>query len=237
HSAFTVQLSPTKPEPNLSYTNRPTSPIIEDRVFDSEDESETKAPQIALSFVQSIEQVKSPRHVQHVETSIPAATPKPASLKPASSGKRKNRKSCFVCKSVDHLIKDCDYHEKQMAQPTRRTHHNLQKHMVPAAVLTQSKPVSITAVRPVSVVVPQIKVTRPKQIQPIVTKPKSPIRSHITHSPSSETSNSPPRVTAVKAPVGTCPIYLILRSSIMDMLPLEVTQMVVKFLKKEKSGQ
>nr|GEX09241.1 hypothetical protein [Tanacetum cinerariifolium] len=37
------------------------------------------------------------------------------------------------------------------------THHNPQKHMVPAAVLTQSKPVSITTVRPVSTVVPKIK--------------------------------------------------------------------------------
>nr|GEX25038.1 ribonuclease H-like domain-containing protein [Tanacetum cinerariifolium] len=36
-------------------------------------------------------------------------------------------------------------------------HANPQKHMVPAAVLTQSKPVSITAVRPVSADVPNIK--------------------------------------------------------------------------------
>nr|GEY70945.1 ribonuclease H-like domain-containing protein [Tanacetum cinerariifolium] len=73
--------------------------------------------------------------------------------------------------------------------------------MVPAAVLTQSKPVSITAVRPVSTAVPQIKVTRPKQVQPIVTKSKSPIRRHITRSPSPKTSNSLLRVTAVTAPV------------------------------------
>nr|GEX39603.1 putative ribonuclease H-like domain-containing protein [Tanacetum cinerariifolium] len=72
-----------------------------------EDESKTKAPQNVPSFVQSTEQVKSPRpSVWHVETSILAATP---------------------------------------------------KHMVPAAVLTQSKPVPITAVRPVSTVVPKIK--------------------------------------------------------------------------------
>nr|GEV41830.1 hypothetical protein [Tanacetum cinerariifolium] len=51
HSAFNVQLSPTKPEQDLSHTNRPTAPIIEDLVSDSEDESETKAPQIIPSFV------------------------------------------------------------------------------------------------------------------------------------------------------------------------------------------
>nr|GEX24775.1 putative ribonuclease H-like domain-containing protein [Tanacetum cinerariifolium] len=138
HPAFNVQLSPTKPEQDLSYITRPTAPIFED---------------------------------WPIETSIPAATPKPASPKSASSGKRRNRKACFVCKSVDHLIKDCDYHAKKMAQPTPRnythrgnykqyaslTHTNPQKHMVPAAVLTQSKPVSTTAVRAVSAVVPRIK--------------------------------------------------------------------------------
>nr|GEU34366.1 putative ribonuclease H-like domain-containing protein [Tanacetum cinerariifolium] len=68
HSAFTVQLSPSKPAQDLSHTNRPTAPIIEDWVSDSEDESETIAPQIIPSFVQSSEQVKTSRHsVQPVE--------------------------------------------------------------------------------------------------------------------------------------------------------------------------
>nr|GEV75492.1 ribonuclease H-like domain-containing protein [Tanacetum cinerariifolium] len=165
HSAFTVQLSPSKPAQDLSHINRPTAPIIEDWISNFEDESETKAPQIIPSFVHSSEQVRTHRHsVQPVETSIPAATPKPTSLKSNSSGKRRNRKTCFVCKSVDHLIKDCNYHAKKMAQPTLRnyahrgnnkqnasfTHTNPPKHMVPAAVLTQSKPVSITAIRLVS---------------------------------------------------------------------------------------
>nr|GEZ22988.1 hypothetical protein [Tanacetum cinerariifolium] len=128
------ELNLTKPAQDLSHTNRPIAPIIEDWVSDSEDESETKAPQI-----------------------VP-----------------------------NHLIKDCDYHAKKMAQPTPRnhahkgnhkqnaslTHTNPQKHMVPAVVLTQSKLVSITTVRPVSADVPKFK-----------------------------TSNSPPRVTAVKASV------------------------------------
>nr|GEX67760.1 hypothetical protein [Tanacetum cinerariifolium] len=214
HSAFTVKLSPTKPVQHLSLTNRPSAPIIKDWVSDSKDESKTKTPQIILSFVQSIEQVKSLRHfVQHVETSILAATPKPASPKPTSNGKRRNRKACFVCKSLDHLIKDYEYHDKKMAQPTARnhahmgnhqqyapmTHQNPQKHMVPATVFTQSKPVPITVVRIVSTVVPKIKVTRPKQVKPIVTKTKSPIRRHINRSPSPKASNSPPIVIAVKA--------------------------------------
>nr|GEZ30170.1 hypothetical protein [Tanacetum cinerariifolium] len=107
---------------HLSHTTRPSAPIIKDWVSDSEDESKTKAPQFVPSFVQSTEQVKSLRPtIQPIETSIPAATPASASPKSISSGKRRNRKTCFVCKSVYHLIKDYDYHAKKMAQPTDRT--------------------------------------------------------------------------------------------------------------------
>nr|GEV74749.1 ribonuclease H-like domain-containing protein [Tanacetum cinerariifolium] len=42
------------------------------------------------------------------------------------------------------------------------THSKPQKHMVPTAVLTQSKPVSNTAVRPVSAALPNITVTHPR---------------------------------------------------------------------------
>nr|GEW04288.1 ribonuclease H-like domain-containing protein [Tanacetum cinerariifolium] len=78
HLAFNVQLSPTKPTQDLSHTTRPIAPIIEDWVSDSEDESETKAPQFVSSFVQSSEQVKYPRHsVKPIETSISATTPTP----------------------------------------------------------------------------------------------------------------------------------------------------------------
>nr|GEU67229.1 retrovirus-related Pol polyprotein from transposon TNT 1-94 [Tanacetum cinerariifolium] len=159
------ELSPTKPEQDLSHTNRPSGPIIEDCVSDSEDESKTKAPQIVPSFVQSTEQVKSPRlSVQHVETSIPADTPKPASPQPTSNGIRRNRKACFVCK-----------------------------------ILTQSKPLSITTIRPVSADVPKSKVTRPRHVTPIVTKTNSPIKRHLTRSPSLKVNNSPLEVTVVKA--------------------------------------
>nr|GFA98958.1 retrovirus-related Pol polyprotein from transposon TNT 1-94 [Tanacetum cinerariifolium] len=70
---------------------------------------------------------------------------------------------------------------------------------VKLTVVTQSKPVSITAARPVSTDVPRIKATGPKHAKPIVAKTKSPNRRHINRSPSPKASNSPPRVTAVKA--------------------------------------
>nr|GEW69825.1 copia protein [Tanacetum cinerariifolium] len=196
---------------------RPSAPIIEDWVSDSKEKFETKATLFIPSFARSSKHVKSPRHSdQPIKTTIPDATPVPASPKTHSSGKRRNGKACFVCKSVDHLIKDCDYHTKTMAQPTPRnyayrgyhkqyaplTHSKPQKHMVPTAVLTQSKPVSNTSVRPVSAALPNITVTRPRYVHHVITKSKSPIRRHITCSLTSKTSNSPPKVTAVQALVG-----------------------------------
>nr|GEY22426.1 retrovirus-related Pol polyprotein from transposon TNT 1-94 [Tanacetum cinerariifolium] len=149
HSAFTVQLSLSKPTQDLSHTNRPSAPIIKDWVSDSKDESENNDPQSIPSFVQSSEQVKTPRHsVQPVKAPILNDTLEPTSLKFNSSSKRRNRKTCFVGRSMDHLIKDCDYHAKKKAQPTPRNYAH--------GVLTQSKPVSITVVRPVCAVVPKI---------------------------------------------------------------------------------
>nr|GEY05928.1 reverse transcriptase domain-containing protein [Tanacetum cinerariifolium] len=210
------ELSPAKPAQDLSHTTRPLTPIIKDWVSDSEDESEPNDPQSVPIFVQSSEHVKTPRHyVQPIEAPILDATPKPTSPKNNSSCKKKNRKTCFVCRSVDHLIKDCDFHAKTKAQPTPRnyahrgnnkqnasfTRKQPQKHIVLAAVLTKSKPVSITAVRPVSATVPKIMVTRPRHAHSINTKSKSTIRRHITRTQSSKTSNSPLKVTAAKAPM------------------------------------
>nr|GEW28774.1 hypothetical protein [Tanacetum cinerariifolium] len=168
------ELSPSKPTQDLSHTNRPSAPIIEDRVSDFKDEFETNNqndPQSVPSFVQSSEQVKTPRDsVQPIEAPILDATLKPTSPKSNSSSKRRNRKTCFVCKSVDHMIKDYDYQVKKKAQPTPRnyahrgtnkqnasfTHKHPPMHMVPVAVLTHSKPVSITAAKPVCAAVPKI---------------------------------------------------------------------------------
>nr|GEX12018.1 hypothetical protein [Tanacetum cinerariifolium] len=216
HLAFNVKLSPTKPDQDLSHTNRPSTPIIEDWVSDSKDESGTKAPQNVPTFAQPTKQVKSPRHsVQHVETFIPIATPKPASAKPTSNSKRRNMKACFVCKSLDYLIKDCGYHGQKMAQTPPRNHAprgyhkhyarmpltNPQRHVIPTIVVPKSKLVAINAARPITTVVPKIKVTRPRPAKPIVTKLTTPPRRHINHNPSLKASNSPPRVTAIKAPV------------------------------------
>nr|GEX21892.1 putative ribonuclease H-like domain-containing protein [Tanacetum cinerariifolium] len=207
HPALNVKVSPTKPDKDLSHTHRPSTPIIEDWVSDSEDDSEAEISQNVPSFVQPTDQVKTPRSSK---TSIPADNHKTTIPKPKSTGNHRNRKACFVCKSLDHLIKNYDFHEKKMAQPPVRNHAhrenhqqyakmtlpNPQRHVVPTVVLTKSKLVPIIVVRPVTAVVPKPHVTRPRQAKTVVTKPHSPPRRTINRSPSPKASTFPPKVTA-----------------------------------------
>nr|GEX77998.1 hypothetical protein [Tanacetum cinerariifolium] len=120
-----------------------------------------------------VESDHSAFNVQPIEVPILAATPKPT-IKTSSSGKRKNRKTCFVCRSVDHLIKD---------------------------LLPKSKPLSVTAVRQVSAAIPKIMKSRPRLAHPLNRKSNPSIRRYKTHNQFSKTSNSSSKVTAAKVSV------------------------------------
>nr|GEW83144.1 retrovirus-related Pol polyprotein from transposon TNT 1-94 [Tanacetum cinerariifolium] len=206
--------SPTKPDTYLSHTLKLSAPIIKDWVSASEDDFEAEISQNAPSFVHPTDQVKTPRSsVKTVETSIPADNHKTAIPKPKSNGNRRNRKACFVCKSLDRLIKDYDFYEKQVAQTPIRNHAqrrnhqpyarmplpNPQRHVVLTVVLTKSKLVPITAARPVTAVILKPLVTRLRQAKTVVTKPHSPPRRTINCSLSPKASTFPPKVTVAKA--------------------------------------
>nr|GEZ54195.1 hypothetical protein [Tanacetum cinerariifolium] len=116
---------------------------------------------------------------------------------------------------VDHLIKDCTFHAKPKPQSTQRnsayrgynkqyassTKKYPQKRIVPTAVLTKSKPVSVTAARPVSVAVPKIMATKPRHTRSLHTNPNSIIRRHKTCSKFSKTSNSSLKVDDANAKI------------------------------------
>nr|GEV89371.1 hypothetical protein [Tanacetum cinerariifolium] len=150
-------------------------------------------------------------NVQPIETTFQDAPSVSASHKSNSSGKRRNRKTCFVCKSVDHLIKDCDFYATKMAKPTQRNYANRGyykqyapkplQHSITTTVLPQSQSVLTTADRTLSTALPNLPMTRPRHAYRVVTKSKPPIRRHLPPSPSSKHRNSPPRVTAAKTPV------------------------------------
>nr|GEU68562.1 hypothetical protein [Tanacetum cinerariifolium] len=213
-----ILASQTNDKTGLGYNTQVfTSFIFEcDENFTSNTDESLPASPIYDSFVQPSEQVKTPRtFVKPVETSISATNYKTAIPKPKSNGNSKIRKACFVCKSLTHLIQDCEYYDKKMDQTPARTHAqrgnhqqyarmtlpNPQQHVVPTTVLTKSKLVPITAARLVTVVVLKPHVTRPRPTKTIVTKPHSPPRRTINRSPSPKASTFSLKVTASKAPM------------------------------------
>nr|GFB28594.1 hypothetical protein [Tanacetum cinerariifolium] len=140
--------------PPSNLYDRPSAPIIEDWVSDSEEDDMPQAP-------------------------IPVAPTIPLSSNPHSKGSRKTKKACFVCKSMDHLIKDCDFHARKLA---RRTYASRDIHKQ-----------TVSAVKPI------FSIPRPKLASRVVSKSKSPLRRHLPRHSSSNSSNSPLRVTAAKA--------------------------------------
>nr|GEX08375.1 transposon Ty3-G Gag-Pol polyprotein [Tanacetum cinerariifolium] len=180
--ASPVYDSTTKPTQDLSQSNRPSAPIIEDWVSDSEDESE----------------VEHPIPAANLQTDIP---------KSRSHGNNMNRKACFVCKSLTHLIKDCNYYEKKMVQKpirnhamrgshqhyARITHPNPQRHVVPTSVLIRYRRVPLSAAKHVNTAVLQTKVHHQRPTNHGVNKAHSPKRRPINLRPSPPSSNFNPK--------------------------------------------
>nr|GEV68526.1 ribonuclease H-like domain-containing protein [Tanacetum cinerariifolium] len=86
------------------------------------------------------------RHSDH----LPVAPTIPPRTNPHSRGFKRPKKACFVCKSVTHLIKDCDFHARKLTHKpyaSRDIHMqyapvNSSKfplHEVPTAALSQSQ--------------------------------------------------------------------------------------------------
>nr|GFB73714.1 ribonuclease H-like domain-containing protein [Tanacetum cinerariifolium] len=193
-----AKLSPPKPKNDLP--SRPSAPIIEDWVSDSEEEDMPQSPEL----------VKSPRHSGLLSTSPTlVAPPIPLRTHSPSKGSRKTKKTCFVCKSETHLIKDCDFHARKLAhtsyasrdihkQYAPMNHSKFLLHKVSTAAPSKSQPVLPTAARTVSAVKLKFSKTCPNIASYPVSKSKSPLRRPFTRHLSSKPSISPPRVNAAK---------------------------------------
>nr|GEU46292.1 hypothetical protein [Tanacetum cinerariifolium] len=150
-------------------------------IFDSEDETdiesvpEQKEPSSVLTFEHLKTPRKSVKEVEHPKQDENLGTDNQQSRGHKNSW---NRKVCFVCKSLHHLIKDY-YYEKQMVQKfvwdnamrvnhqnsARMTHPHSERNVVPTTVLTRSRLVSLNAARPVPTVVPQSTVKSPSPVK------------------------------------------------------------------------
>ncbi|GJR48423.1 putative ribonuclease H-like domain-containing protein [Tanacetum coccineum] len=102
------------------------APIIEEYESDSDDEyvikpsKEQEKPSFA--FVNTVKHVKTPREtVKEQNTCSPSPKVNKRDCNGLMSKKLDlgygfNKKACFVCGSFNHLIRDCDFHEKRMAK-------------------------------------------------------------------------------------------------------------------------
>nr|GEX71653.1 hypothetical protein [Tanacetum cinerariifolium] len=114
---YTITFMPLKPD--LVFLDASTVSKTVPPVSDLEDESEGEPmpTQKAPSFVQTSKHVKTPRtSVKPVEHPTEAENLRKDIPKSRFHRHSWNRKACFVCKSLNHLIKDCDYYEQKMVE-------------------------------------------------------------------------------------------------------------------------
>ncbi|GKC21762.1 ribonuclease H-like domain-containing protein [Tanacetum coccineum] len=126
------------------------APIIEEYESDSEDEyvSTPRKEQETPSFVN--QQVKTPR--ESIKNQF-THSQKPKVDK-TELGYGFTVRACFVCGSLNHLIRDCDFHEKRMARKAKLNNGwnnvqrvNKQNQFVPSAVLTRTGKIPVSTAR------------------------------------------------------------------------------------------
>ncbi|GKD42722.1 hypothetical protein Tco_1267367 [Tanacetum coccineum] len=166
-SDCSVETHESLPEPAVNepkVVNQPKvwsdAPIIEEYESDSEDEhvSLPTEKQETPSFAN--QQVKTPRETvknQFTHSKNPKVDKK-------GLGYGFTTKACFVCGSLSHLIRDCDFHEKRMAKQVelkgkgssqreiRPVWNNVQRvnhknQFVPTAVLTRTGKIPVSTAR------------------------------------------------------------------------------------------
>nr|GEX51360.1 hypothetical protein [Tanacetum cinerariifolium] len=103
----------------LGYDNQMFTSIVFDCDELNSSESNVSVPPSLVHDRTSVTSAKHPKQATNLRKDIPKSRGHKHSW---------NRKACFVCKSLNHLIKDCDYYEKQMVQkpPAKHVVHKLQ---------------------------------------------------------------------------------------------------------------
>ncbi|GJS86387.1 ribonuclease H-like domain-containing protein [Tanacetum coccineum] len=170
---------PVVNEPNVVSQPKVWSdaPIIEEYESDSEDEhvslptKEQETPSFA--FINTVKHVKTPRQTVKEQNTC-SQSPKPDKKdysglmsKKLGLGYGYTKKTCFVCGSFSHLIRDCDFHEKRMAKQAELNNRmskgsgqkeirpvwnnvqrvNHQNQFVPKAVLTRTGKIQVNTAR------------------------------------------------------------------------------------------
>ncbi|GJS17762.1 ribonuclease H-like domain-containing protein [Tanacetum coccineum] len=194
-SVFKFKVSETitsKDSLKKSKTVRSSAPLIKDCESNSDDDcvirssaDQSKPKYTKINFVKSGENVKFVnKENTHRQAEYPRKSQSPRSNRRNLNGMMTQKlgngfefikKACFVCRSFNHLIKDCDFHDNKMVEEpvlnkkgrvsgqkeirpvwknaqrvnhqNKLTHPHLNRNFVPAAVLTKSGQVPVNTAK------------------------------------------------------------------------------------------
>ncbi|GKB93587.1 hypothetical protein Tco_0979724 [Tanacetum coccineum] len=129
---------------------RPSALIIEDWESDSEDENVFAPKEVTKTVKSSFEKIEFVNARNSIVEKPMNFSQNPKDNKRNRNGFEFTKKACFVCGSFNHLIKDCDFHDKKMVQ--KHVLNNVKKR---TAVLTKSGIVLVSAARPINTAAPK----------------------------------------------------------------------------------
>ncbi|GJW36064.1 ribonuclease H-like domain-containing protein [Tanacetum coccineum] len=219
-------------------------------ISDSEDENETepksKSSFAKVEFVKSNEHEKTPKEcVKKVGNNKQAKYPSKNSQSPRGNQKNWNNlmtqklgsnfefknKACYVCGSFNHLIKDCDFYEKNTVEKLvwnnarmvnhqnsqRLAHPHPKRNFVSRAVLMKSglktlntarqnssrAAISVTTARPINTAHPRPTVNCARPVSNVFNKAHSHVRRPFNKLTSNKNSNFNEKVNTVRGNVTT----------------------------------
>ncbi|GKD25253.1 retrovirus-related pol polyprotein from transposon TNT 1-94, partial [Tanacetum coccineum] len=91
------------------------APIIEDWVFDYEKDEIVSKVLKSINIQQKPKQANEPRNASQIPR-YNRENKNELNSKRLGVGFQSSKRACFVCRSLNHQIKDCDYHDKKMGQ-------------------------------------------------------------------------------------------------------------------------
>ncbi|GJY81125.1 putative ribonuclease H-like domain-containing protein [Tanacetum coccineum] len=187
--AFLNQIN-AKDKASLGYDSQMNKSEVVHSVFRPKSD-QTKPKFTKINFVKSDENVKSVNKENiHKQVEYPRKSQSPRGnrrnwnglmTQKLGNGFESIKKACFVCGSFNHLIKDCDFHDKKMVE----------NHSLKAAT-------SISTARPVNTAASKSKVNDALPITYSYFKAHSPVKRAFNQKSAAKTNNFNEKVNAVR---------------------------------------
>ncbi|GJZ35544.1 ribonuclease H-like domain-containing protein [Tanacetum coccineum] len=189
-------------------TIRPSAPIIKEWDTNSD---QTKPKFTKINFVKSGKNVKSlNKENTHRQVEYPRKSQSPRDnrrnwngimTQKLGNGFESIKKACFVCGSLNHLIKDCDFHEIKMVEKlvlNNKGRVTGQREIHAAKQCSPRAATSISTARPVNIAAPKPKVNDALPIAYSYFKAHSPVRRDFNQKSAAKTNNFNEKVNTAR---------------------------------------